>query len=159
MMKKKTLKDFLIALSEFPHMPEWGTLREAVAQLNLSYETGYQTVLVFSGANQLVGMATQGDVLRGVEPHFTEHGETGAAVFRDDPVEEGGQSRLLSPIREFMSPAKAIGRTDDSVFQGVHLMMEQGLSLLPVSSEEGTVLGVVRMDDLFHEITNRVLRL
>jgi predicted transcriptional regulator len=38
-------------------------------------------------------------------------------------------------------------------------MMAQGLSLLPVSSEAGTVIGVVRMDDLFHEITNRVLRL
>jgi predicted transcriptional regulator len=158
-MKKKTLKDFLIALSEFPHMPEWGTLREAVAQLNLSYETGYQTVLVFSGANRLVGMLTQEDVLRGVEPHFTEHRETGAAVFRDDPVEGGGKSRLLTPIGEIMSPAKAIGRAGDSVFQGVHLMMAQGLSLLPVSSEAGTVIGVVRMDDLFHEITNRVLRL
>jgi len=77
---------------------------------------------------------------------FTEFGETGAAVFRDDPVEGGGKSRLLIPI-------------GDSVFQGVHLMMEQGLSLLPVSSEEGTVLGVARMDDLFHEITNRVLKL
>ncbi len=158
-MKKKTLRDFLIALSEFPHMPDWGNLREAVAQLNLSYETGYQTVLVFDGASQLVGMLTQGDILRGVAPHFTEHSETGAAVFRDDPVDGGGQSRMMTPIREIMSPARAIGRTDDSVFQGVHLMLEQGLSLLPVSSAEGAVIGVVRMDDLFHEITNRVLKL
>ncbi|MEE9418419.1 MAG: hypothetical protein V3W43_03010, partial [Desulfatiglandaceae bacterium] len=73
METKKKVKDLVIPLSEYPHMPYWATLREAIAQLNVAFETGHHTVLVFDEAYKLVGMLLQKDILRGLEPKFAEH--------------------------------------------------------------------------------------
>ena len=39
-METKKVKDLIIPLTDYPHMPYWGTLREAIAQLNVAFETG-----------------------------------------------------------------------------------------------------------------------
>lgn len=157
-MEKKTLKDFVISLSDYPHMPYWGTLREAVAQLNVAYETGHHTVLVFDEAYHLVGMLSQRDILKGLVPKFADHYEAGVPIFWDDLLSAGSDQRLATPIQKIMSPAKATGDSADSVLKAVHLMLQEQLFLLPVS-ETGKIIGVVRMGDLFHEITNVVLKL
>lgn len=157
-MEKKTLKDFVISLSDYPHMPYWGTLREAVAQLNVAYETGHHTVLVFDEAYKLVGMLFQRDILKGLVPKFAEHYKEGVPIFWDELLSEGSGKRLSTPIQEVMSPAKVVAESGDGVLKGVHLMLQEQLFLLPVS-ENGKIVGVARMGDLFHEITNVVLKL
>jgi CBS-domain-containing membrane protein len=157
-MEKKTLKDFVISLSDYPHMPYWGTLREAVAQLNVAYETGHHTVLVFDEAYRLVGMLSQRDILKGLVPKFADHYQEGVPIFWDDLLSAGSEQRLAAPIQESMSPANATGDAADSVLKAVHLMLQEQLFLLPVS-ENGKIVGVVRMGDLFHEITNVALKL
>ncbi len=155
---EKRLKDLLIPLSEYPHMPYWGTLREAIAQLNLAYETGHHTVLVFDEAYKLVGILSQKDILKGLVPKFAEHYGQGVPVFWDDLLASGSERRLALPIQEFMSRVKATGDTEDSVLKAVHLLLQENTYLLPVI-EGGKLAGVVRMGDLFQEITNAVLKL
>lgn len=156
--KHKSLKDLIIPLSDYPHMPYWGTLREAVAQLNVAYETGHHTVLVFDEAYKLVGMLSQKDILRGLVPKFAEHYADGVPIFWDDLLESGGEKRLNLPIKDFMSAVKTTGNTDDSVLKAAHVLLQENTYLLPVM-ENGKLIGVVRMGDVFHEITNAVLKL
>ena len=66
MEAKKKVKDLIIPLSEYPHMPYWGTLREAIVQLNVAYESNHHAVLVFDEAYKLVGMLFQKDILKGL---------------------------------------------------------------------------------------------
>ena len=155
---EKRLKDLLIPLSDYPHMPYWGTLREAIAQLNLAYETGHHTVLVFDEAYKLVGMLSQKDIIRGLVPKFAEHYEEGVPVFWDDLLTSGSQKRLALPIEQFMSRVKAMGDAEDSILKAAHVLLQENTYLLPIM-ENGKLTGVVRMGDLFQEVSNAVLKL
>jgi len=155
---EKRLKDLLIPLSTYPHMPYWGTLREAIAQLNLAYETGHHTVLVFDEAYKLVGILSQKDILRGLVPKFAEHYNQGVPVFWDDLLAAGSEKRLKLPIQDFMSRVKVTGEAEDSILKAAHILLQENAYLLPLM-ENGKLIGVVRMGDLFQEITNVVLKL
>jgi CBS-domain-containing membrane protein len=157
METKKKVKDLVIPLSEYPHMPHWATLREAIAQLNVAFETGHHTVLVFDEAYKLVGMLLQKDILKGLEPKFAEHSDKGVPIFWDTLLESGSEEKLARPIQDFMSEAGISVDTEDNILKASHLMLQQDAYVLPVMEEEKLV-GVVRMGDVFHHITNAVLK-
>jgi CBS-domain-containing membrane protein len=150
------VKDLAIPLSEYPHMPYWATLREAIVQLNVAFETGHHTVLVFDEAYKLVGMLFQKDILAGLEPKFAQHHEAGVPIFWDSLLKSGSEKRLAKPIKEFMSEATATIDAEDSILKASHIMMRDDAYLLPVT-EGDKLIGVVRMGDLFHKISNAML--
>lgn len=160
METKKNINELVIPMSEYPHMPYWATLREAIAQLNVAFETGHHTVLVFDEAYKLVGMLLQKDILKGLEPKFAQHHEEGVPVFWEDLLKSGSGSekRLAQPIKEFMSAVTATVDAEDSILKVSHIMLQEDAYLLPVM-EGDKLIGVVRMGDVFHEITNAVLKL
>ncbi|MCK4487855.1 MAG: CBS domain-containing protein [Desulfobacterales bacterium] len=158
MVREKRVKDLVIPLTDYPHMPYWGTLKEAIVQLNVVYETGHNTVLVFDEAYKFVGMLLQTDILKGLEPKFARHFRQGFPVSWDDLLKSESQKRLARPVKEFMSGVAATVDAEDSILKGSHIMLREDAYLLPVM-EGGKVIGVVRMGDLFHEITNAVLKL
>jgi predicted transcriptional regulator len=156
MEASKKVKDLVIPISEYPHMPYWGTLKEAIVQLNVAYETGHDTVLVFDEAYKLVGMLSQRDILQGLEPKFAQHHEEGVPIAWDNLLTSGGEQRLAKPIKDFMSEVRARVDADDSILKASHIMLTNKTTLLPAMEGE-KMIGVVRMDDLFHDITNAVL--
>lgn len=158
MEAKKKVKDLVIPLSDYPHMPYWGTLREAIAQLNVAYDTGHHTVLVFDEAYKLVGMLLQKDMLKGLEPKFAQHYEDGVPILWENLLEAGSEKQLARPIKEFMSQVTATVDAQDNILKASHIMVHENASLLPVM-EGDKLVGVVRMGDVFHEITNAVLKL
>ena len=158
MESNKKVKDLVIPLSEYPHMPYWATLKEAIVQLNVAHETGHHTVLVFDEAYKLVGMLLQKDILKGLVPKFAQHHEEGGPIAWDDLLKAGSEHRLSRPIKEFMSEVVARLNADDSILKASHIMLHNDAYLLPVI-EEKKLIGVVRMGDLFHEITHAFLNL
>lgn len=157
-MEKKKVKDLVIPLTDYPHIPYWGTLREAIAQLNVSYETGHHTVLVFDEAYKLVGMLLEKDMLQGLEPKFAQHYENGVPILWDEILKSGAEERLGRPIKEFMSKVKSTIDAEDKVLKASHIMLHDNVFLLPVM-EGDKLVGAVRMGDVLHEITNALLEL
>jgi len=158
MQTEERVKDLVIPISDYPHMPYWGTLKEAIVQLNVAFGIGHDTVLVFDEAYKLVGMLKQRDILKGLEPKFARHYEEGVPIFWDDLLKSESEKRLARPIKEFMSEATATIDAEDSILKASHIMLIEDTYLLPVV-EGGKLIGVVNMGDLFHEITNAVLKL
>jgi CBS domain-containing protein len=158
MEAKKKIKDMVIPLSEYPHLPYWATLREAIVQFNAAYEIGHHAVLVFDEAYKLVGMLLQKDVLKGLEPKFAQHYEDGVPIFWDELLQTGSEKRLARPVKEFMSEVKATIDIDDNILKASHIMLQEDNDLLPVM-EGDKLIGVLRMDELFHDLTSTVLNL
>lgn len=156
MEMSKKVKDLVIPLSEYPHMPYWASLKEAIVQLNVAYESGHHAVLVFDEAYKLVGMLLQKEILRGLEPKFAQHYEEGVPIAWDDLLKSGSEKRLAQPIKEFMSDVTAKIDAQDSILKVSHIMLQKDAYLLPVIEGE-KLIGVVRMGDLFHEITKIML--
>jgi CBS-domain-containing membrane protein len=158
MVREKGVRDLVIPLTDYPHMPYWGTLREAIVQLNVSYETGHHTIMVFNEAYKLVGMLLQNDILRAIEPKFGQGNQESIPISWDDLLNTVSEKRLALPIKEFMSEATVTIDAEESILMASHMMLEEATYLLPVTEGE-RLIGVVRMEDLFHEITNAMLKL
>jgi len=157
-MDTKKVKDLVIPLSEYPHMPYWGTLREAIAQLNVAFETGHHTILVFDESYKLVGMLLERDILEGLSPRFAEHYKEGVPILWDQLLKSGVEKQLDRPIKEFMSDVTATADPDDNTLKASHIMVDNNAYLLPVMDED-RLIGVVRMGDVFHQMTNAILEL
>lgn len=157
MPEVKKLRDLIIPLTDYPHMPHWATLEEAMVLLNFAYETGHDTVLVFDEFYKLMGVLNQREILRGVQPKFVEISLEGVPVEREDLMTTANPGQLKKPIRDFMFPFDIIVDIEDHILKVADLMLQHNISLLPVT-ESGKVIGVVRMHDIFHEITGFIIK-
>jgi predicted transcriptional regulator len=157
-MHEKKIGDLIRPLGDWPHMPYWGALKEAIVQLNISHETGHDTVLVFDEAYALVGLLTQKDVLKALDTKDSGGSKQGVPVSWDDMLKPDIQERLSRPVQDFMSKVKTKFDAGDSILSVSRIMSDKGVCMVPVL-EANRVIGVVTMGDLFHEITNAILKL
>ena len=156
MTRPKKLTDLIVPLAECPRIPAWGALKEAVVLLNLAYRTGNRAVLVFDKTSQLVGLLKHRDVLRALGAGFEKHFGQGPVEWAD--LKPGDPDRLSRPVSDFMTEIEVWLDEDDTPLSAAHLMMDSETQILPVLGHPG-VLGLVRFEDLFHEISNAVLDL
>jgi CBS-domain-containing membrane protein len=152
MMRERKIRDVILPLSDCPHMPYWGPLKEAIVQLNVAHETGHQAVLVFDEAYALVGILSQMDILKALDH------KKGFPVSWDRLLGEETEKQLSRPVEDFMSKVKVTVDVSDSMLEASQIMLQESARLLPVM-EGSRVIGVLRMDNLFHQITNAILKL
>ena len=73
-MENKHVADIMIPLDNYPHIPYWFTLRQAIVEMqNFQLEVEGKkslprVLLVFDEAYQLLGTARRRDIMRGLEP-------------------------------------------------------------------------------------------
>src|SRR4030042_1537102 len=72
---EKKVKDLMIPLEDYPHIPYWFTLRQAMAivrEAAVKFEGSFEprAVLVFDEKYQLMGILTLRDIIKGLEPRF-----------------------------------------------------------------------------------------
>jgi CBS domain-containing protein len=158
MERHKKLKDFIIPVHEHPHLPYWGTLKEAVVQLNLAYEQGHLTVLVFDEAYKLVGLLSHKDILQALGPKSGYRLKEGVLEVWNEQIQSAIKDRLGRPIKDFMSKPKTTLSSEDLILKAAQRMIQDGDVISPVTDGD-KLIGVVRLKDLFHEITNLVLTL
>lgn len=156
MKEEKKVKELVTSLSDFPHLPYWATLKEALIQLNSALEDGINTVLVFNEAYRLIGVLTQAGILRGIEPKFAHHYEKGKPVSWSDFLAGSARKRMLEPIKNFMSPAKVTIDAEDGILKASHIMLTEQQQILAVQ-EQGKIIGVINLDDVFREIIEFLL--
>ncbi len=169
-MKLKTAGELMIPLDQYPHLPYWFTLRQAMAEMEQSEfdvngrKSLPRVVLVFDEKYQLLGIVRRRDILRGLEPSFLSQPADGFSDLRDqnlvglsfDKLAEGIRQRAERLVRDVMMPIRATADHDDHVMKLIYVMVANDLHLLPVL-KDGSVAGVVRTVDVFHEVAQLVL--
>ncbi len=174
-METKRASDLMIPLSEYPHMPYWFTLRQAMATLRSSRIEVEGRVslprafLVFNEAYELLGVVRRRDILRGLEPRFLEQKRRGypQKLFevKADPdfielshgsVTSQIKERAERPVGEVMQPIKVTLQHDDHLMKIIYEMVENNLSMIPVL-RDGSVVGVVRSVDVLDEVSRLAL--
>jgi CBS-domain-containing membrane protein len=174
-METKRAGDIMIPLDNYPHIPYWFTLRQAIAELeNAEVEIEGKTslprmILIFDEKYNLMGTARRRDILRGLEPQFlrgrpVEARKTLFDVKADPNLSELSYDKLLEAIRrqaersisEVMRPIATTVDFEDHLIKVIYEMVDNNLSHIPVLSE-GKVAGVVRSVDVFREIAGIVL--
>ncbi|HEB83373.1 MAG TPA: CBS domain-containing protein [Bacteroidetes bacterium] len=167
--------DIMVPLDQYPHIPYWFTIRQAVAEIEkaaiaVSGRSSLpRVVLIFDEAYRLLGMARRRDILRGLEPEFlTDEGDAHGRQpykFEVDPNLTDLMSDQLvrklrecgeRPISEVMRPIQVTVSTVDPILKVMYEMVHHDESLLPVL-DEGKIVGVVRTVDVLHEVSKILL--
>jgi CBS domain-containing protein len=163
---EKKVKDLMIPLEDYPHIPYWFTLRQAMAivrEAAIKFEGSFEprAVLVFDEKYQLLGILTLRDIIRGLEPRFLKEtdlikADPSLTVLFGDLFGPNMKEQSQKPVSEVMSPIQVTGEAQDNVVKALYLMIKKNVGLMPVI-ENQKVIGMIRLSDLFNEISRIVL--
>ncbi len=175
-MEDKRVKDIMIPLDDYPHVPYWFTLLQVIATMEKSSIEFHgrkslpRVVLVFDQDYQLCGYVRRRDILRGLEPSFLgtrsyKHSkkmfdfqiDPNLSELSHDAIINGFQERAKKQVSEVMNPIQYTLNAEDHLLTAIGEMVNYDLSLIPVMSDD-RVVGVVRSVDVFHEVANILLQ-
>jgi CBS domain-containing protein len=160
MSDERKVKELMIPLEDYPHVPYWYTLSQAaviVREAAIKFAGGFEprALLVFDEKYHLLGILTLKDIMRGLEGEIL--GGPGAeALAWKDVVGPELQRQAQKPVSEVMSPFKSTVDAGDSLVKALALMIKEGVERIPVL-EDDKVAGLIRLADLFREISGALL--
>ena len=160
MSYEKIVKDLMIPLEDYPHIPYWFTLNQAVIivrEAAIKYEGSFEprAVLVFDEKYHLLGILTLKDIVRGLEGDILG-GPEAATLSWKELVGEELQRQAQKQVSEVMSPFKVTVASSDSLVKALALMLQENVERIPVL-EDNKVMGLIRLADLFKEISGALL--
>ncbi len=172
MSEGKVVKDLMIGIFEYPHIPYWFSLSQAVRIVKVSFLSTKKypepmAILVFDEKYNLLGTLTLKDILKGLEPRFLkpstkaqvpEEDESGLSLIWDTLFTKESKELGEKTVSEIMSPAKFFVEPDDPITKAAYLMLHHDLVLLPVLENKKKFIGLVRMIEIFDEISNALLK-
>ena len=173
MSNAKKVKDLMVEITEYPHIPYWLSVREAIFLIRSTYDEKsglgiHRMVLVFDEKYQLLGVLTLEKLLIGIEPKFLRKNEKSPyqglgdgdyaelSALLEGTFAEGCKEEAKKPVSEIMMPIKAKVDVNDSIPKAAFIMIQADVSLIPVM-EGKIVRGVLRMSDVFNELTKIVV--
>ncbi len=173
MADSKAVKELMIDVFEYPHMPYWFTIRQAIGIMKKTVIEAQkcvhpQVILVFDEKYILIGTLSVRDLLRGLTPGIlTPESEVRRIeACADEGVLAGLEANLCSaeskkllekPISEIMEPVNSSVSPEDSMIKAACLMESRNIQVLPVLENKKKLVGIVRMMEVFQTITGMVL--
>ena len=175
-MKTRSIKDLMIALTDYATVSQDATLHEAVLALEEAqkrqhhYRHPQRAVLVHDDGGRIVGKLSMLDVLRALEPKYFEMGEPRSLSkagfspsFLKSMLEQ--YSLLIEPFNDICRKAAAMKVKDfmytpsegeyleenASMREAIHhLVMGRHQSLLVTRGKD--IVGILRLSDVFKEV-------
>lgn len=166
MAQIRRVGDLMVDVFDFPHVPFWFTIRQAIGIIKASLaEAGRfpetSTILVFDEKYCLLGTMGLRDIFKGIEPRFLQAPAVAGAGEMALPWDGlfCGETKLKTerPVREVMNPVKFSVSQEDPAAKAAYLMIHNDLVLLPVLEDSKKLVGIVRMVELFDIMSNAVL--
>lgn len=172
MSNGKVAKDVMIGIFEYPHVPYWFSISQAIRIVKVSFLSTKKypepmAVLVFDEKYNLMGTLSLKDLLRGLEPKFLkpsskaqipEEDESSLSIIWDSLFTKESKEILEKPVSEIMVPAKHFVEPVDPITKAAYLMLHHDLVLLPVLENKKKFVGLIRMIEVFDEISNAILK-
>jgi len=170
MQKNRKVGDLKIDIFDYPHMPYWFTVKQAIGIMQKLMTESVTclypfAILVFDEKYNLMGTVTMKDVLKGLEPKFlspttraqgyAESTESLSIVW-DTLISDKSRELAERPVGDVMVRIEGQVSSDDPVTKAAFLMISQNTMLLPVI-DEGKITGMIRMKEVFEELSKVVL--
>lgn len=168
----RLVRDIMIPLTEYPHIPYWFSVREAIALIKSALADPSKKVLpylvlVFDEKYQLLGYLGMKEMLQGMEPRFLKTKETPhfmgpeavdltLGTLWKDLFSRRCKEEAKKPVREVMAPIRATIRATDPIVKAAYVMLHTDTWIIPVMDNKH-VVGIARLVDIFKELTTLVL--
>ena len=134
----------MIPRNEWPQLRAETTIGDAIKVLRIvtedrKLEHGHSTPLVLDDNYDLLGFVHLSDLLKSVR-HF--------CLQPDRPCE---LDKATTPLRELVVPFAGTVEENDSILIALDIMMDHGVSLVPVM-REGKLKGLIKLSDIFNTV-------
>jgi len=170
MPAKTKVREIMVPLTNYPHMPYWFSLKQAVTMLRLAgaedehHQRAPRVVLVFDEKYQLMGLLRKRDILRGLEPRYLGAGPKAAewpkmssqelCSLWSDP--KASKEAAGAQVKDWMVPVKGTVKIDDTITRAACQLLQDDVPVLAVM-DGNKVAGIVAIEDVFAAITDAVL--
>lgn len=171
MLVIRKIKNLMVDINKYPHIPADISLKEAIATVKDSMLEGgfcFQPMVALVLDNKrLVGTLRLRDILQGLEPSFLKtpasaqgfSGDTSELAAIWDTLFEAESKELAEkPVKEVMRPVKVYVEPDDPIVKAAYLMIHHDLMILPVIENKKKLVGIVRMIEVFSELSDNVVK-
>jgi len=172
MSKGKVVKDLMLDVFDYPHVPYWFTLSQAIKIIKVSFISAKKypeplAILVFDEKYNLMGTLSLKNILTGLEPRFMRPTTDAQAYTKEGPelaliwstlFNKESKDLAEKPVSEIMVPAKYFVEPDDPITKAAFMMIHNDLILLPVLENKKKFVGLVRLIEIFNEISDAVLK-
>jgi CBS domain-containing protein len=174
-MEEITAAEVMIPLDNYPHVPYWFTLRQAIAEIEnteLDIEgrkSMPRVVLVFDEEYRLIGLVRRRDILRGLGPDALQdplerEGERDPGFTRDLRLARQSaridmaeiKKRAERKVQEIMTPVRVSVGQDAPLMEVVSVMVMNDISLVPVL-RDNAVVGVARTAEVLKRIGGLII--
>jgi CBS domain-containing protein len=168
-MQVHTVRDVMVPLSTYPHLRETATLRDAFVVLHEAFGQGrrYRHILVLDNQQQLIGLLGLRDIMRGLFPNYLRTKEHPAhegpipdfpalTVIWQETCDTQCKEAAKNPVKGFMDKIRATIKSGSPLTMAAYLMVINDISMLPVV-DDGKLVGVVRMIDVFNQAAGVIL--
>jgi len=168
----KKIRDIMIDIFKFPHIPYWFTLKQSIGIIKHAFldtkQCPYPTeILVFEEKYNLVGTLTLSNILKGLEPRFMKPTTKAQVLPEEEPdlsliwdrlFEKESRDLAQRQVGDVMIPVKYFVDPDDPITKAAYWMIHHDLILLPVLEGKKKLVGVIRLPELFQEIADTLLK-
>ena len=170
--RERTVTEIMIPIDDYTCVQASCTVREGIEKLRIASEnfissglvmdSGHRAVLVFEG-EELAGVLTMRNLIQAVRPDFLTS-RSGAAsrclrhsqLFWSGLFNDGVHALEDRCVREIMNPRPPVVDCEANLMQVAHLLCEENRRRVVVQ-REGRIIGVVREQELFREISRLML--
>ena len=169
---ERSVTDIMIPIERYTCVQATSTVREGIEALRKSaenfvssgliMESGHRAVLVFDG-EELVGVLTMRNLIQALLPSHLLDG-TGSLLdcTKYSPLFWSGFFSARVPaletreVREIMNPRAPVVHCTANLMEVAHLLCEENRRRVAVE-KDGRIIGVVREQELFHELSRQML--
>jgi CBS-domain-containing membrane protein len=168
MQTHKLVRDIMSSVLDFPFIPHSSTIKQAIEILQKSVPESNKSVhpiglLVFDEKNNLLGSLGIREILKGLEPRFLrpvqeaqvpEESEPELSLIWDSLFDTQARQLADHRVSDYLIPVRFFVEPDDPVTKAAYYMVHHNLTFLPVLEERRKLVGVVKMYDVFQELSN-----
>ena len=171
--EEKRAKDIMIPIEDYTTIDPESTVREGIERLKRSFEgalstsrvmeTGHRSIMVLDGKGEMVGILSIVDLIKALQPSYISFPKPSTAdSLHYSPIFWSGLFTLQATnlatkkIRDIMSAAPKTIDEETNLMEIANLMSSENIRRMVVS-RKGKVVGVVREQEIFFELTNIIV--
>lgn len=169
MPDRKFVKDIMLEIFEYPHIPYWFSIEQVIKVMKAFFlqaqkYTDPLVVLVFDEKYNLIGTVSLKEVLKGIASSFINSPAIKQSLEEKKEIDWdkffGDESKkfLQKSVSEIMVPTKHFIDPSDPITKAAYLMINFDLPVLPVIEDKRKLIGVVRIFEIFDVISNEIIK-
>ena len=175
MLDKLSVKDVYVKIDDYPNVSLHAPIGHAIHMMHhvLEDKNKFRTILVLDDEDHLKGYLSLRDLIRAVGPDYMHKKSpdvrghqpfnleglsqdlTALSVIWQEGFTLKLQDELDKPVSEYMTLMEDQVALQDPIAKCIYIMLLHDVLVLPVV-ENGQVVGVVRLVDLFERIADNV---